>query len=74
MTSDRGGYAPCGGCGAKTPVGRCIGCLHDFGYPPQPSASVAEAMKHLHDIINCGNCSGSRHSARLALRALKGGV
>ena len=37
-------------------------------------ASVAEAMKHLHDIINCGNCSGSRHSARLALRALEGGV
>ena len=34
-------------------------------------ASVAEAMKHLHDIINCGNCSGSRHSARLALRALR---
>ena len=33
-------------------------------------ASVAEAMKHLHDIINCGNCSGSRQSARLALRAL----
>ena len=33
-------------------------------------ASVAEAMKDLHDIINCGNCSGSRQSARLALRAL----
>ena len=42
-------------------------------YPPQPSASVVEAMKHLQDIINCGNCSGSRQSARLALRALKGG-
>ncbi len=41
-------------------------------HPPQPSASVVEAMKHLHDIINCGNCSGSRQSARLALRALKG--
>ena len=34
---------------------------------------IVEAMKHLHDIINCGNCSGSRQSARLALRALKGG-
>ena len=41
-------------------------------HPPQPSASVVEAMKHLHDIINCGNCSWSRQSARLALRALKG--
>ena len=41
-------------------------------HPPQPSASVVEAMKHLQDIINCGNCSGSRQSARLALRALKG--
>ena len=39
---------------------------------PQPSASVVEAMKHLQDIINCGNCSGSRQSARLALRALAG--
>ena len=35
-------------------------------------AQLVEAMKHLHDIINCGNCSGSRQSARLALRALKG--
>ena len=33
-------------------------------------ARLGEAMKHLHDIINCGNCSGSRQSARLALRAL----
>lgn len=41
-------------------------------HPPQPSASVVEAMKHLRDIINCGNCSWSRQSARLALRALKG--
>lgn len=40
--------------------------------PPQPSETVVEAMKHLQDIINCGNCSGSRQSARLALRALKG--
>ena len=43
-----------------------------FVHPPKPSASVVEAMKHLHDIINCGNCSGSRQSARLALRALAG--
>ena len=41
---------------------------HD--HPPQPSASVVVAMKHLQDIINCGNCSGSRQSARLALKAL----
>ena len=41
-------------------------------HPPQPSVAVVEAMKHLHDIINCGNCSWSRQSARLALRALKG--
>ena len=42
--------------------------------PPAPvaEAQLVEAMKHLHDIINCGNCSGSRQSARLALRALKG--
>ena len=38
---------------------------------PTASPSSAEAMKHLHDIINCGNCSGSRQSARLALRALR---
>ena len=38
-----------------------------------PADVLVEAMKHLHDIINCGNCSGSRQSARLALRALKGG-
>ena len=44
-----------------------------YAHPPQPCASVVEAMKHLQDIINCGNCSGSRQSARLALRALKGG-
>ena len=44
-----------------------------YAHPPQPSASVVEAMKHLQDIINCGNCSWSRQSARLALRALKGG-
>ena len=43
-----------------------------YANPPKPSASVVEAMKHLHDIINCGNCSGSRQSARLALRALAG--
>ena len=47
--------------------------MQTFAHPPQPSASVVEAMKHLHDIINCGNCSWSRQSARLALRALKGG-
>ena len=46
--------------------------MQTFVHPPKPSASVVEAMKHLHDIINCGNCSGSRQSARLALRALKG--
>ena len=40
---------------------------------PDAVARLVEAMKHLHDIINCGNCSGSRQSARLALRALKGG-
>ena len=40
---------------------------------PDALARLVEAMKHLHDIINCGNCWGSRHSARLALRALKGG-
>ena len=43
------------------------------GHPPPAPDAVArlgEAMKHLHDIINCGNCSGSRQSARLALRAL----
>ena len=42
--------------------------------PPAPiaEAQLVEAMKHLHDIINCGNCSGSRQSARLALRALAG--
>ena len=39
---------------------------------PDALARLVEAMKHLHDIINCGNCSGSRQSARLALRALKG--
>ena len=48
--------------------------MQTFVHPPKPSASVVEAMKHLHDIINCGNCSGSRYSARLALRALEGGV
>ena len=37
---------------------------------PDAVARLGEAMKHLHDIINCGNCSGSRQSARLALRAL----
>lgn len=61
------------------------GCLHSAdairaidpadvlaGLPPAPDAvaRLGEAMKHLHDIINCGNCSGSRQSARLALRAL----
>ena len=45
--------------------------MQTFAHPPQPSASVVEAMKHLQDIINCGNCSGSRQSARLALRALR---
>ena len=42
------------------------------GLPPAPDAvaRLGEAMKHLHDIINCGNCAGSRHSARLALAAL----
>ena len=45
--------------------------MQTFVHPPKPSASVVEAMKHLHDIINCGNCSGSRQSARLALRALR---
>ena len=39
---------------------------------PDPEARLVEAVKHLQDIINCGNCSGSRQSARLALRALKG--
>lgn len=24
-------YLACGGCGAKTPQDRCIGCLHNFG-------------------------------------------
>lgn len=23
-------YIPCGGCGAETPLDRCIGCLHPF--------------------------------------------
>ena len=40
---------------------------------PEAVGRLGEAMKHLHDIINCGNCSGSRQSARLALSALKGG-
>jgi len=42
--------------------------------PPSPvtAEAVAEVSKHLHDIINCGNCAGSRQSARLALRALAG--
>lgn len=40
---------------------------------PQPEGDVrSEVERHLHDIINCGNCAGSRQSARLALRALKG--
>ena len=40
------------------------------GPAPDVVEPLVEAMKHLHDIINCGNCSGSRQSARLALRAL----
>lgn len=23
-------YTPCGGCGAETPIDRCIGCMHPF--------------------------------------------
>lgn len=53
--------------------GDCQICGHtQEAHQPAPDAVVrlGEAMKHLHDIINCGNCSGSRQSARLALRAL----
>lgn len=24
-------YLPCGGCGARKPIERCIGCFHPFG-------------------------------------------
>ena len=37
---------------------------------PPDDAEVAEIDGHLHDIITCGNCSGSRQSARKARAAL----
>ena len=54
--------------------GRVVSSVDPATIVPAPDAVVrlGEAMKHLQDIINCGNCSGSRQSARLALRALKG--
>ena len=59
---------PCRGSDEMCP------CQNRLPPAPDAAAQLVEAMKHLHDIINCGNCSGSRYSARLALRALEGGV
>lgn len=35
-------YIMCGGCGAKHPRQRCIGCLHDFGGDDEFSRQIRE--------------------------------